>query len=248
MNRSHLGAAALALALVASACGSDSEEATATTEAESAVEDTAMDDTAMDGMDMDGMNMGDASATRADEVVGAALATGELMLLDTRPQGFDDVAGTAWIARHSAGTTVTVEVEGLLPDADYISHLHADVCANSGGDHYQFEIGGSDMPPNEIHLAFTSDADGNGFMTAENHQIAGLDAVAFVVHPVNLIDNKVACLDFVELEAGAAATAIEQGVDHDGMDESEMEDDSMEVDDSEMDEMDMEDDSMGEDS
>lgn len=232
MNRSHLGAAALALALVASACGSDSdsdsEEANVTTEAESAVEGTAMD--------MDGMNMGDASATRADEVVGAALATGELMLLDTRPQGFDDVAGTAWIARHSAGTTVTVEVQGLLPDADYISHLHADVCANSGGDHYQFEIGGSDMPPNEIHLAFTSDADGNGFMTAENHEIAGLDAVAFVVHPVNLIDNKIACLDFVELEAGAAATAVEQGVDHDGMDESEM------------DEMEMEDDSMGEDS
>lgn len=242
MNRSRLSAAALALALVAAACGSDSEDTTATT-----VDDSAMDDSAMDDMDMEGMNMGDASATRADEVDGAALATGEFALMETRPQGFDDTSGTAWVARHSAGTTVTVELEGLLPDADYISHLHADACANDGGDHYQFEIGGSDMPPNEIHLAFTSDADGNGFMTAENHQIAGIDAVAFVVHPMNLIDNKIACVDFVELEEGAAAAAIEQGVDHDGMDSMET-DESEEPDDSDMDEMEMEDDSMGEDS
>lgn len=233
MKRSHLGAAALAFALVASACGSDSDEAV--TEAESAMDDNAIDDAAMDGMDMadmDGMNMGDASATRADEVDGAALATGEFVLMDTRPQGFDDVTGTAWLARHSNGTTVTVEVAGLLPNADYISHLHADVCANDGGDHFQFEVGGSVMPPNEIHLAFTSDGDGNGFMTAENHQIAGLDAVAFVVHPVELIDNKIACVDFVELEAGAAAAVIEQGVDHDGMnmDDMDMNDDSMDED------------------
>jgi len=75
------------------------------------------------------------------------------------------------------------------------------------------------MPPNEIHLAFTSDDGGNGFMTAENHQIAGLDAVAFVVHPADLIDNKLACVDFVELEPGAAAAMIDQGTDH--MDEME---------------------------
>ena len=197
----------------------------------------------MEGMDGMAMNMGDVSATRADKVDGAALATGEFMLLDTRPQGFDDLAGTAWIARHAGGTTVTLEVTGLIPDADYISHVHADVCANNGGDHYQFEVGGSEMPPNEIHLAFTSDADGNGFMTAENHQIAGLDAVAFVIHPAELIDNKLACVDFVELEEGAAAAAIEQGADHD-MDEMEMDEmDGMKVD---MD--DMGDDSMGDDS
>ena len=192
--------------MLAAACGSDGE-ATPTTEAESP---SAGNTDAMDGM---AMNMGDASATRADEVDGAALATGEFALLDTRPQGFDDTTGTAWIARHPGGTTVTLELEGLIPDADYISHVHADVCANNGGEHYQFEVGGSAMPPNEIHLAFTSDADGHGFMTAENHEIAGLEAVAFVVHPADLIDNKLACVDFAELEEGAAAAAIEQGID-----------------------------------
>lgn len=229
MKRSRLSAVALTLVLLAAACGSD-EEATSTNEAPEAMDGDAMDGDAMDGM---AMNMGDASATRADEVDGAALATGEFALLETRPQGFDDMTGTAWIARHPGGTTVTLEVEGLIPDADYISHVHADVCANSGGDHYQFEVGGSEMPPNEIHLAFTSDADGNGFMTAENNQIAGLDAVAFVIHPADLIDNKLACVDFVELEEGAAAAAIEAGVDPaldddsmDDMDDMKMEDDS----------------------
>lgn len=193
MHRSHLTAAALSLGLLVASCGSD-DSALDTTGTEPAMEmgeDGAM---AMD------MNMGDAAAIRADEVDGATLATGQLVLLDTRPQGFDDATGTAWLARHDAGTTVTVEIAGLLPNADYISHLHADACANSGGDHYQFEIGGSNMPPNEIHLAFTSDANGNGFMTAENDQIAGPDAVAFVVHPVDLIDNKIACVDLVEAD------------------------------------------------
>ena len=235
MHRSRAGAALVSFALLAAACGSDEAAPD-----DAAMSDMEMDSAEMDGMEMDGMamNMGDASATRADDIEGAALATGDLVLLDSRPEGFDDVTGTAWIARHSEGTTVTVEIAGLMPDADYISHLHADVCANDGGDHYQFEVGGSEMPPNEIHLAFTADADGNGFMTAENDQIAGLDAVAFVVHPVELIDNKIGCVDFVELEPGAAAAAIEQGVDHGDMqmDDAEMEDDmgDMEMDDAEM--------------
>ncbi len=149
-----------------------------------------------DGMAGGAMNMGDPTATRADEVAGAELALGPFTLLDTRPQGFDDTTGTAWIARHDGGTTVTIELSGLLSDSEYISHVHNGPCAENGGDHYQFEVGGSELPPNEIHLAFTSDAEGVGFMTAENDQIAGPEAVALVVHPQELIDNKVACVDF----------------------------------------------------
>ena len=201
-------ALALALALLGASCGSD----------ETVTETDGTD--AMGEMDGMAMNMGDASATRADEIEGAELASGEFTLLDTRPEGFDDMTGTAWIARHAGGTTVTLDVQGLIPNADYISHVHADACANNGGDHYQFDVGGSDMPPNEIHLAFTSDADGNGFMTAENDQIASLDAVAFVVHPADLIDNKLACVDFVELEQGADV------MDSDSMDSTEMDEDS----------------------
>lgn len=205
---------ALTVALVAAGCAG-SDEASDASAAELSSETTeAVDE--MEGMRDGAMNMGDPSATPADEVADAALARGDFTLLDTRPVGFDDAAGTAWIARHGGGTTVTVELRGLEPEVDYISHVHADSCANdNGGDHYQFDIGGSELPPNEIHLAFTADADGNGFMTAENDQIAGLDAVALVVHPAELIDNKIACVDFVEEEPGAAAAALAAGLDVD---------------------------------
>ena len=199
-------AAGMSLALVAAACGSSTETATDQASAQDASTTTVHDMSAMAGM-----NMGDPNATPAYDVDGAALASGDLVLLDTRPAGYDDAAGTAWMARGVKGTTVTVELSGLEPNVEYISHLHNDVCANNGGDHYQFEVGGSVMPPNEIHLAFTSDAEGNGFMTAENDQIAGLDAVAFVVHPAALLDNKIGCVDFVETEPGAAAAALAAG-------------------------------------
>jgi hypothetical protein len=178
-------AAALALASTLSSCGGDDDNAM-----------PEMADNMNEMADMADMNMGDQTLTRADQIEGAELVAGDFVLLDTRPQGFDDTAGTAWLARHPGGTTVTVELAGLLPNTDYISHVHADTCANNGGDHYQFDVGGSEFPPNEIHLAFTSDTEGNGFMTAENDRIAGPDAVAFVVHPRELIDNYIVCADF----------------------------------------------------
>jgi Cu/Zn superoxide dismutase len=146
-------------------------------------------------MDM-AMNMGDPDATPASEVAAGELVSGVFALLDTRPSGYDDVAGTADMARHDGGTTVTIELSGLQPGVEYISHLHAEPCSNNGGPHYQFEVGGSEMPPNEIHLLFSADEDGNGFMTAENARTADERAVAIVVHPVDLIDNKIACADF----------------------------------------------------
>ncbi len=233
-------------ALALAACGSDDDAAEPADAPDGASEapDDADETDAMDEMDeMDGMdhstmdmNMGDPDATPADEVTGAALARGEYELLDTRPAGYDDLAGTAVIARHPGGTTVTTELTGLLPNVDYISHLHAQPCDDdNGGPHYQFEVGGSEFPPNEIHLAFTSDDDGNGFMTAENARIAGLDAVAFVIHPAEFIDNKVACVDFVEDESGAAAAALEAGLDPDAM--ATM-DESMDDTDHSMDDMD----------
>ena len=187
---------ALAAAALIAACGSGDDAVSAG----DAVDQDAIADESMDGM---AMNMGDAAATPADEAAGASLARGEYQLLESRPEGYDALTGTAVIARHAAGTTVTTELSGLLPDAEYISHLHAQPCAiENGGPHYQFEVGGDEVPPNEIHLAFTSDADGNGFMTAENDQVAGTEAVAFVVHPVELIDNKIACVDFVDDAVG----------------------------------------------
>jgi hypothetical protein len=197
------------LALGLAACGSDAADSTGdeTTASTEAPMSTEMIDT--DDMDM---NMGDAEATPADEVVDAALARGAYALMDSRPAGYDNVAGTTVIARSPQGTTITTELTGLLPNVDYISHAHAKACNDNAGPHYQFEVGGSEFPPNEIHLAFTSDNDGDGFMTAENPQIAGTDAVAFVVHPTEFIDNKVACVDFVEDEAGSIDAALAAGL------------------------------------
>lgn len=203
------------LALGLAACGSDSSESDATTPP---ADTTASIDEPMttDMSDMDiemEMNMGDADATPADDVPDASLARGEYALMDTRPEGYDDVAGTAVIARSPLGTTITTELTGLLPNVDYISHAHAQACDDgNAGSHYQFEVGGAEFPPNEIHLAFTSDNDGNGFMTAENAHIAGTTAVAFVVHPLEFIDNKIACVDFVEDEPGSIDAAITAGL------------------------------------
>lgn len=183
----RFGLLLLTLAMVLAACGG-SDEATDTTAMGEAM---AMED----GMEMD-MNMGDPDATPASEVAGGELVSGTFALLDTRPSGYDGVTGTAEMARHDGGTTVTIEVSGLQPGVEYISHVHAEPCTNNGGPHYQFEVGGSELPPNEIHLLFTADEDGNGFMTAENEQTVDERAVAIVVHPLDLVDNKIACADF----------------------------------------------------
>lgn len=184
-------ASAAVLAMILAACGSD-----ATTDSTAMDDEMAMEDEMEMGDGGMAMNMGDPGATPAAEVAGADLVSGEFTLLDTRPSGYDEVTGTADLARHDDGTTVTVELSGLQPGVEYISHVHADVCASNGGPHYQFEVGGSETPPNEIHLLFTADEDGNGFMTAENAQTVDERAVAVVVHPVDLIDNKIACADF----------------------------------------------------
>jgi len=241
-RRARLGALFTVGALTLAACGSDGDSADeAMDEMDDSMDemdgmDHSMDemDDAMDGMDHSGMdmNMGDVNATPADEIDGAALARGEFVLLDTRPAGYDDVAGTAVIARHAGGTTVTLEVTGLPADIDFISHVHEAPCSDNGGDHYQFIDGPVEVPPNEIHLAFTSDADGNGYMTAENDAVATADAVALVIHPAEFIDNKAACVDFVADEGADIEAAIAAGPAFDessiegmqGMDAMEMED------------------------
>jgi hypothetical protein len=139
------------------------------------------------------MNMGDSNATAADEVPGAALARGSFRLLDTAPEGYQDVSGTATLAPHGGGTTVTVELRGLKPNVPFISHGHQGSCAEGGGEHYKFEPAGGDVPPNEIHLAFTSTSEGTGYMTAENDRLVGPQAQSVVVHPSEFIDNRIAC-------------------------------------------------------
>lgn len=156
----------------------------------------AANDPGYDGVRTDkggGMSMGDPNAVAADQVPGAEVVSGRFRLLNTAPEGYQDVTGTAELARHDGGTTVTIELSGLKPNAKLMSHVHQGRCSESGGAHYKFDPAGSDMPPNEIHLAFTSTPEGTGFMTAENDQTAGAKARSVVVHPREFTDNRIAC-------------------------------------------------------
>lgn len=139
------------------------------------------------------MNMGNPNATPADKVPGAQLSSGSFQLLDTAPQGYQNVSGTATLARHGGGTTVTVEFRGLKPGTQFVSHVHQGSCADSGGEHYKFDPSGDDWPPNEIHLVFTSTPEGTGYMTAENDQTAGPQVQSVVVHPREGTHNPIAC-------------------------------------------------------
>jgi hypothetical protein len=142
------------------------------------------------------MNMGDPNATPAKDVPGAQLRTNKFVLLPTRPPGLDQAAGTAWLATHPGGTTATLEMTGLAPNGQYMAHVHAKPCAeDNGGGHFKFDQAGPETPPNEIHLAFTADASGRGFMTAENDKPAEA-AKSLVVHPAEFSDNRIACADF----------------------------------------------------
>jgi Cu/Zn superoxide dismutase len=144
-----------------------------------------------------GMAMGDPSTTPADKIEGADLKKGDFKLLDTRPPGSDTAAGTAWLAQNDKGTTVTITMTGLKPGEKYMAHLHAQACAkDNGGPHFKFDPAGPAMPPNEVHLGFTADGAGKAMVTVHNDRKVGDGARAVVVHPMEAMDNRLACADF----------------------------------------------------
>ncbi len=149
-----------------------------------------------DGMDMAEMNMGNPDATPADAITGATLRQGTWIRLVTAPVAYADVTGTAQLAVHDQGTTVTLRLAQLPPGQSYMAHVHVNTCRMLGGDHFRFDSQGSDMPPNEIHLAFTSQADGTGFMTVVNPHQAGAEAQSIVIHQM-VDDLKLLCADLL---------------------------------------------------
>jgi hypothetical protein len=147
------------------------------------------------GATMGPMDMGDASLTRADAISDASVVSGSFELLDTAPDGFEALSGTAWLARHQGGTTVTLDLSGLVPDSGYVAHVHSGVCDEAGGPHFRFDAEGRTTPPNEIHLVFHGSADGVGFMTVANPGRVGGDARSVVVHSTGGAAPKVACAE-----------------------------------------------------
>lgn len=81
---------------------------------------------------------------------------------------YNSTVGTAQMAVHDHGTTVTLRLSNLLSSTDSISHVHEEPWSTGGGSHYRFDPDAGKLPPNEIHIDFASDDDSTGFMTAEN--------------------------------------------------------------------------------
>lgn len=124
---------------------------------------------------------------------GTGIVEGAFAPVADAPAASKNTGGTASMERRDNGTTVEVVLTGLTPDTRYVAHVHKQPCdQDSGGKHYQFEPGGSELPPNEIHLSLTADGDGKSAATTEADAKAGPDAVSVVVH---YKDKKMLCAD-----------------------------------------------------
>lgn len=175
-----------------SACGGD-DDTSSDESSDAAASDHSHDDGHDHSHDDEGSMSGDSSATVAYDIDGAEVAEAAISPLESASSETANVTGTAWLARHDAGTTVTVELTGLPPDSDFMSHLHAEACSDNGGPHFKFDPDGSDQPPNEVHLMFQSDGEGAASTTVENDNPESEGAQSIVIHHG---DAKVACGDF----------------------------------------------------
>jgi hypothetical protein len=128
---------------------------------------------------------------------------------------YSAMAGKAELERFEGGTTVSLSVSGLKPDTAYVAHLHTGICTQTdpGGPHFQFQPGGSEVPPNEIHLRFTSDDDGDGEAKARSKRDVPVgEAGSIVLHED---ESHHELTGFDPSAAGAVTTVfVHEGVDH----------------------------------
>lgn len=174
--------------------------------------------------------------------------SGSFALTEEAPAAYDGLEGEAELTRVDGGTTVSMSLTGLEPNTEYISHLHIGGCKAPlvGGPHFKFDPEGSDEPPNEIHLMFSSDADGAGEAEASSdqevpegeagsvvlHLASETQMAAFVHDEGHEHPDKIACAE-LEGPVSDAAKAAEQeaaaeeegGMEHEdeSMDHSEHE-------------------------
>ncbi|HEX2264988.1 MAG TPA: hypothetical protein VHH14_01770 [Solirubrobacterales bacterium] len=128
------------------------------------------------------------------------------------PAADSKVTGEAELERTDGGTTVSISVSGLEPKTPYIAHLHTGGCdqAEPGGPHFQFQKGGSEEPPNEIHLRFTSDAAGEGEATASSKREVPPGEAGSVVLHVDESHHETTSFGAHESET----VFVHEGVDH----------------------------------
>ncbi len=147
---------------------------------------------------------------------GGDSVSGSFEALPEAPAGDKGLAGEAELTRSDGGTEVKIELTGLEPETAYVAHLHTGGCAGSdpGGPHFQFEKGGAEEPPNEIHLEFESDGSGAGEASAKSErEVPEGEAGSVVVHLADGHHSEMSAL-FVH----------EEGEHGQGEDHGEMED------------------------
>jgi hypothetical protein len=157
----------------------------------------------------------DDSTTGSGEAVAeeSAPITGAFEPLPDTPVAYSRIAGEAELERSGGGTTVSISVSGLEPETAYIGHLHTGGCAEAepGGPHFQFEKGGSEEPPNEIHLEFTSNASGEGKAEAvSKREVPVGEAGSVVLHQ----DGSHQMTASRTGEPEAETVFVHEGVDH----------------------------------
>jgi hypothetical protein len=146
---------------------------------------------------------------------GNAPVSGQFAPVANAPDGYSEVDGEAELTRAGGGTTVSLSVTGLEPRTNYVAHLHTGGCdqADPGGPHFQFEQGGSDEPPNEIHLEFTSNAAGEGEAEASSKREVPVGEAGSVV--IHLADESHHEMTAYDPGAEAVSTVlVHEGVDH----------------------------------
>lgn len=156
---------------------------------------------------------GDSSTTetRGEE---STPVTGQFAPVAGAPARDLEVDGEVELTRSNGGTTVSISVTGLKPKTDYIAHLHTGGCdqADPGGPHFQFKQGGSEEPPNEIHLEFTSNAAGEGEAEASSEREVPVgEAGAVVIHVADEAHHEMVALTHGHAHSDKVACAELEG-------------------------------------
>lgn len=146
--------------------------------------------------------------------------TGQFERLAGAPADYSKVSGEAELTRTDGATTVALSLTDLEPKTEYMAHLHTGGCgeADPGGPHFQFKKGGSEEPPNEIHLMFTSNAAGKAEAEASSkREVPAGEAGSVVVHTVvEASHHETAAAGTGEAETVMASLFVHEGEDHSG--------------------------------
>jgi hypothetical protein len=151
---------------------------------------------------------------------GPVEATGTIAVFAGAEPIDQNIAGTATMMRDGASTRVQLNVTGLDPASEYVSHIHALPCeVNKGGGHYKIDPTVEDtVEANELWPTLAVQADGSSTPAMLNSDhVARADAQSVVLHrKVGEDAPKVACANltrtsFPNLTAAGTAALLPDG-------------------------------------